>query len=63
MDRIAQALPANVIPHTIPHREHVREAALLEVPVWRLAKDTRRSAPIVREVVSYIVDQAEKEAA
>ncbi|MET1756521.1 AAA family ATPase [Novosphingobium sp. RD2P27] len=63
MDRITQALPANVIPHTIPHREHVREAALLEVPVWRLAKDTRRSAPIVREVVSYIVDQAEKEAA
>lgn len=63
MDRIAQALPANVVPHTIPHREHVREAALLEVPVWRLAKDTRRSAPIVREVVSYIVDQAEKEAA
>jgi chromosome partitioning protein len=51
------------VPHTIPHREHMREAALLEVPVWRLAKDTRRSAPIVREVVSYIVDQAEREAA
>ena len=63
MDRIGQALPANVVPHTIPHREHMREAALLEIPVWRLAKDTRRSAPIVREVVSYIVDQAEREAA
>ena len=63
IDRIGQALPANVVPHTIPHREHMREAALLEIPVWRLAKDTRRSAPIVREVVSYIVDQAEREAA
>src|SRR3546814_15767035 len=57
MERIGQALPANVVPHTIPHREHMREAALLEIPVWRLAKDTRRSAPVLREVVSYIVDQ------
>uniref|UniRef100_UPI0035C85152 ParA family protein n=1 Tax=Sphingobium yanoikuyae TaxID=13690 RepID=UPI0035C85152 len=63
MERIAQALPLHVVPHTIPHREHMREAALLEIPVWRLAKDTRRSAPVVREVVSYIVDQAELEVA
>src|SRR3546814_2210643 len=24
MERIGQALPANVVPHTIPHREHMR---------------------------------------
>src|SRR3546814_19844466 len=62
MERIGQALPANVVPHTIPHREHMREAAILELPVWRLAKATRRNAPVLRAVVSYNVEQAEREA-
>src|SRR3546814_16047136 len=63
MERIGPALPANVVPHTIPHRENMREAALLEIPVWRLAKDKSRSAPVLREVVSHIVTKDDRYAA
>lgn len=61
--RIRETMPDHVVPTDIPVREHLTEATFLKVPVWRLDKDTRRSAPVVRKVVSYIVDQADRKAA
>src|SRR3546814_2848418 len=55
MERIGQALPANVVPHTIPHREHMREAALLEIPVWRLRSEEHTSELQSLMRISYAV--------